>query len=270
MDEQLQAFSGTTVNVHGGIVLRDFTSIGSTVNVFGGRIVHSFDATDSIVNIHGGIVDPFFNIYGSTLLNITGGSVGPDFLARTGTAVNVSGGSLESWGTEPGTVTNITGGSLGRARFLDGEVNIRGGTFGVNFTATHTSQVEIFGGEFRLNGNLIDGLDSIGNSVQFDLAAGDTLSGTLADGTPFAFSSWSDDSFAPGVLTLTAATLPTIGPSQIVASVGPVPLGIRQGQTLVVDQGAAVPNNFNAGRGSTLDVQTGGSIGQNLEAVSAS
>ena len=192
--DHLFALPGSTINLNGGLVEYYFEAFRSTVNVDGGRITNYFKAADSTVNIQSGNVDSYFEIRDGTTLNITGGSVGSDFLARTGTTVSVSGGTLGSWGTEPGTTTNITGGFLGRAH-LDGQVNIRGGAFGVNFTAAHTSQVEIFGGEFRVNGNLIDGLDSVGNSLPFNLAAGDTLSGTFADGTPFAFSSWNDDSF---------------------------------------------------------------------------
>jgi hypothetical protein len=123
------------------------------------------------------------------------------------------------------------------------------------------------GGEFRLNGTLISGLGTPGNSVPSAVPSGSVLSGTLADGTPFALYA-RDDNIVLG-LTLRAATLPVIGPALITASAGSIPLGIREGQTLVVDSGASVPNNFNAGRGSTVNVQPGGTVGANLEAVSA-
>jgi len=265
--EQLLALPGATVNVHGGLVLRGFEAYQSTVNVYGGRIVHQFNAVNSTVNIHGGTIDPFFNIRGTTQLNISGGSIGPDFVARTGTTVNISGGTLASWGTEPGTAVDITGGNIGLSN-IDGAVAIRGGTFG-SFGANRDSQIEIFGGEFRLNGVPISGLATPGNSIPFNLALRDTLSGTLADGTPFAFSSWNSDIFAAGTLALTSTPLPDIGPSRILASVGPAPLGIREGQTLVVDSGASLPDNFSAGRGSVLQIPTGGSVGGNLKVTSA-
>ena len=53
------------------------------------------------------------------------------------------------------------------------------------------------------------------------------------------------------------------------ASTDPVPLGIRQGQTLIVDAARVVRNSFNAGMGSTVIVQRRGTVGDNLEAVGA-
>ena len=57
------------------------------------------------------------------------------------------------------------------------------------FGAFDGSHVTISGGEFRLDGVLVEGLETVGATLVFDIPDGALLSGVLADGTPFAFSS---------------------------------------------------------------------------------
>ena len=116
---------------------------------------------------------------------------------------------------------------------------------------------------------LIGGLETVGNMLAFNLPDGSVLSGTLANGTPFAFASLDSDSIDDGTLTLTAATLAPVGPAVITLPSDPAPLGIRTGQTLVVDHGGILGDNFNAGWGSVVEVNAGGQVGNNLEAVGA-
>ena len=78
-------------------------------------------------------------------------------------------------------------------------------TAGDSFNANSGSTVTISGGEFRLDGLLIDGLGTVGNAVAVNIRVGAQLSGTMADGIPFAFESGDGDRFAPGSLTLQAA-----------------------------------------------------------------
>ncbi|MCH7752566.1 MAG: hypothetical protein IH898_10490, partial [Planctomycetes bacterium] len=150
--------------------------------------------------------------------------------------------------------------------FSGSVVDISGGSVGHSFEANSGSKVGISGGEFRLNGALIGGLDTVGNTLPFNLPVDSVLSGTLADGTPFAFSSF--DSIAVGTLTLEAAELPPVGPALIVLPSDPVPLGIRTGQMLIVKDDESLGPNFNAGWGSTVLV-TGGRLSSNFEAVGA-
>jgi hypothetical protein len=55
----------------------------------------------------------------------------------------------------------------------------------------------------------------------------------------------------------------------IMASLEDVPLGIRGGQTLIVDGGAVIPDHFIAGMESTVHVRDGGTVGQGLTLVDA-
>ena len=242
---------GQTLVVDDGGILGDHFNAGkgSTTIVTSGKVGEDFEAVNSHVSIVGGQVGDHFAAFNKSNIEITGGSIGHAFAAHAGTSVEISGGS-----------------------------------FGEFFAASTGTSINLEGGEFRLDGKLIEGLDNPGDSLPFNIPVGSVLSGILADGTPFAFAnlvyfsgydsqsshlSLGDyDTIADGTLTLTTAPLPAIGPPVIVASTHSVPLGIRSGQTLIVDDDYIVPDSFNAGRGSSVIV-TGGSIGDNLEAVGA-
>ena len=108
----------------------------------------------------------------------------------------------------------------------------------------------------------------MGNTRPIKVPLGSVLSGTLQDGTPFAFSSYDSERIPDGTLTLEAAALSPKGPSIVTLPGDPSPMSIRSGQTLRVDDGGTVGASFNAGRGSTVNV-TGGEVGYNFEAVGA-
>jgi hypothetical protein len=91
----------------------------------------------------------------------------------------------------------------------------------------------------------------------------------MADGHGFIFTSNDSDFFAAGTLTLEEAASPLTMPGVFVTSVNPLPVGVRSGQTLIVDAGAAVGTNYSAAPGSTLEVQPGGAVGSNFEALGA-
>lgn len=131
-------------------------------------------------------------------------------------------------------------------------MNFIGGSFGGSFDAFAGSEVHLSGGEFRL-----DGVPFIPDGVTPLAALQGTLSGTLADGTPFVLSPQNFDSLAAGTTTLHGMMLPSVGPSLILASTDNVPSGIRGGQTLIVDSGATLASHFNAGWGSTLVIEEG-------------
>jgi hypothetical protein len=75
--------------------------------------------------------------------------------------------------------------------------------------------------------------------------------------------------FANGTLTLEAAEIPVAPPGVYTASMQPLPLGVRTGQALIVDVAGVVGNNYVALRDSVVEVQAGGAIGMNFEAVDA-
>jgi hypothetical protein len=230
-----QAGRGASVVLDGGSIGPNLEAAGATVEILAGSVDAQFDAFhDSVVNVHGGSVGRQFDAASGSTVNISGGSVDDDFLAWSGSHVTLSGGVM-----------------------------------GDHFLSASGSAVTISGGEFRLDGVLIAGLESIGNSVAFNMPFHSTFSGTLADGTPFAFNNRFDtDIFADGTITLEAAALPAIGPEIIHVISDVAPLGIRGGQTLMVGSGGVVADRFSAGRGSTV-VVAGGEIGENFEAVAS-
>ena len=122
-------------------------------------------------------------LYGTTTVNVlTGGSIG--FLeAYDQGKVNVSGGSI--------------GGSL--AAYYDSTVNVSGGSIGGSLEVYHDSRMTIFGTGF----NFADGDYGPGSWT-----AGTTLTGTLADGTPFS-NSVSINNFAKVTLTTIAVPEPS-------------------------------------------------------------
>jgi len=114
----------------------------------------------------------------------------------------------------------------------------------------------------------VSGFTSLVDEQAINLNKGSVLSGVLANGTPFAFSSLKSDVISDGTLRLTTAVLPPIGPAVIMLPNDPAPIGIRSGQTLVVKDGGVVHDNFLAGWDSTL-VITGGTIGRDFATVGA-
>ena len=106
----------------------------------------------------------------------------------------------------------ITGGTVGRGMDVSnlGEVTVAGGSIGDEFATRSRSSATFVGGEFLLDGTPIAGLETPGDTVDFNLPDGSILSGVLGDGTPFALSSGDRDSLRDGTVTLRAAALPPI------------------------------------------------------------
>lgn len=234
--------------------------------------------TNVEVNFYGGWGGAVTGNSGAKV-NVLGGSIGYYSTARSGSLFNVMGGSLSDYFTaESGSQVNINSGIVGE-RFVaksGSGVKISGGVFDEDFDALAGSGFRIYGGEFRLNGNLISGLTAVGQQVSITPGTTFVLSGTLADGTPFSFSSYdnqdvitsvgkANDSFG-GSVTLVREALPAIGPAAVNVPAMPIPTGVRAGQTLTVSAGAVVPSNFNAGYGSSVVMQ-GGQMGDNFEAT---
>jgi hypothetical protein len=100
---------------------------------------------------------------------VTGGSFGIGFRALDGSTVEISAGQFAD-------------------RFYvhsDAQATISGGVFGRNFRAYVASTISFHGSEFFLDGVPIQGLVAGQPTLVADRDA--TLSGVLADGTPFAF-----------------------------------------------------------------------------------
>lgn len=177
------------------------------------------------------------------------------------------------FGTATSVEVNIHGGLVGElfTSHVGSRVVISGGAFADRFSA-YGGEVVVRGGEFRVNGTPLDGLSDIGSVRQIDLyrfGGDNVLSGVLADGSPFAFfDAVFEDILNPRVLVLERTELPPIKTTTISVPGDPLGLGIRDSQTLVVYDGASIPDSFNAGRGSKVFIN-GGVVGDDFELVGA-
>ena len=160
------------------------------------------------VQISAGSIGDHFDAYNSSNIIVSGGSIGDYFQATKGSVVTISGGSVgDSYTAQSGSIVNLSGGSVG---FLfnaqaGSQVNISGGSIAQALRTNTGSQVTISGYDFRLDGQLISGLNSVGSTKALNLAYPSLLSGTLADGSPFLFTPLVQDQIADGTLTLRAA-----------------------------------------------------------------
>ena len=255
------AYPGSAVSISGGEVGRDFYAFpGSEVNISDGSVGTFFAAYDSVVNITGGTVDQLSDALSGSVFNISGGAVSYHFDAWDGSVVNVTGGRIDhsfdvfsnaevnissgSIGSDFhifGGVVNISGGSIGSssAAFDEAVVNISGGSIGDRFEARRGSDVELIGGEFKLNGDVF-----LGDTISLD--GNDVFSGTLADGSTFVFSELSEDELSN--VTLTLAALPTLNLAPVTVSTAfpTIPSGLREGQTLILAEGGELGCDFEA------------------------
>jgi hypothetical protein len=183
-----------TADISGGLIGQDTHAYsGSRVTISGGSIGTDFNAFDgSEVNISGGAVGSGLRARRGSVVSISGGSVGAELIADEGSQVNISGGVIgNGLSAQPGSQVNISGGSIGTGliAFNGSELNISGGRFGgreySDYYARSGSTVNLFGRQFLINGVPVEGL-SPGQPLVFTERNG-TLSGILADGSPFSF-----------------------------------------------------------------------------------
>lgn len=206
--DHFAAGAGSTVTVDGGVVGTNFEAVGATVRIESGAVGDRFDAqvgsrvtvtggsvgtlldayADSRVTIDGGYVGSSFDAFAGSTVSIAGGTVDDRFNAYNGSVVNILGGTVfGSFEAFSGSLLNIAGGSLGSDVFVDGgtTVNISGGTVGNDFDAAAGSMVNLFGTQFLLDGAEIPNL--LFDEPFTVIERNATLSGTLADGSPFSF-----------------------------------------------------------------------------------
>ncbi len=258
LGELFRAGRGSTLRVVGGTVKQEAQAVGADVSMSSGILGSSFTTIDSNVEI-------------------TGGTVGSFFDAGRGTVVNMSGGSMQTYFARKGSETNISGGSVSEFFIANegSEVNLHGGNHDIILSANPGSQIHLFGAEFRLDGVLVEGLATPGDSIKINVPEGSVLSGTLEDGTPISFSRTSgsqrSDSISDGTLSLHATIVPAVGPSTFELPGDVPPNGLRQGQMLTLRDGGQLGENstgFNAGFGSTVNI-LGGFAASRIEAVGA-
>ena len=194
------AGAGSTMHVNGGTIGRNFEAVGATVNLTSGEIGSQADLLDgAVLNMSGGTLGNDFQVHTGGVANISGGtlqnssSFTPALEAFPGAVVNVSGGSIGQGITLRGAEMNISGGSIGARLFAvqdfatltSAVVNVSGGTFEGSVQASIGSEFNLFGTDFLLNGVEIPSLviDEPFTVTDRDV----TLSGVLADGSPFSF-----------------------------------------------------------------------------------
>ncbi len=237
LPNHVSAIQGSTVHVEGGTMGSNFEALGADVHMSAGQIGNSADA------------------FADSNFAITGGTLGSGFQAHDGSHVTIEGGRIES-------------SSASRFEARSGStVVLGGGTYGDWLSVNAAADFTIEAADVSLNGAPIAGLDDVSDSVAISVPNGSVLSGTFADGTPFAFQPGIQETFL-SVVNLRRTAAPPIGPAQINVPSDAPPPGIRAGQTLVVHPLGLVPTNFNAGQGSRVDVM-GGTIQGNFEAVGA-
>jgi hypothetical protein len=191
---------------------------GSVMNVEGGNVGSDLEATGATINLVSGTIGPRLDLFDGAVLNLSGGTLGNDAQVHAGGRANISGGTIQNTSSFtpalevlPGGVVNVTGGSIGEGiNVLGAELNISGGTIGArlfavsDFATSTNAIVNVSGGtfagsvqasigsEFHLLGTefLLDGIEIPGLVMDEPFTVTDrnvTLSGVLADGTPFDF-----------------------------------------------------------------------------------
>lgn len=245
--------AGQMLNVDaGGVVPANFPAgWGSAVNVNGGEVRVNFQAAGAVVNVSAGSVGNAFDMFHGSTLNVSGGTLGTDG-RLLGAAIQMTGG--------------VVGASLKASQ--NSTLQFSGGAIGDRLKLDASSHATLVGGDFRLDGVPIAGLNQPGDTAPLELPNTVVLSGILADGTPFAVTTQDGDTLPAGVLTLQQSALPPIGPAILDAAVDDAGHGIRTGQTLAVGAGSQLPTHYNMAPGAQLNV-SGGGAGQNLEAVAA-
>lgn len=245
----------------GGELPINFEAVDATVNIEGGFVDDHSGFSRSTVNISGGRIDAFSNAYAGAVINITGGVWGTFSDAHSGSVVNVINGTLDSFfEAQSGSTINLQGGVVERFTALSGStVNITGGALGFGFDLEAGTDAELFGGEFRLNGETFTGSTlTVGDD--------DLFTGTLADGSAFIFAGNRSDDIVG--LELTQVALPTLDttPQVIDTADHDRPSGLRAGQTLTVREGGVLGDFFETVDGSTLNLE-GGRLGDDAAVV---
>ena len=190
-------------------------------STFEGGTLVNVETAGGEVNISDGDVAGVIQAYAGSEVNISGGDVAGEIEAYSGSEVNISGGTvglndrsdfLLGLSAFSGSVVNISGGIVQDGFTIGSEVNISGGTLGPNFDGFFVSEVNFFGNQFLLNGQLLDGL--VAGELFTITEPITTLSGVLADGSSFNFSRLTSSGNSDVFSMSTTVTL-TIGPAAL-------------------------------------------------------
>lgn len=200
-------------------------------------------SNSEVIVVDGGRLGDNLELY-DAVAKVDGGDVGRDADAYGNSQVVVRGGRIgANFQIHRGSTLSISGGVLGDGLDNSGDQPIR-----------------IRGNHFRLNGQPLSG-----GFVSF--SEGDILTGQLEAGESFAFD-YEDGDRSPAGMNLTVTDVAPSEEGHFVSSVDELPVGLRDRQTLLVDDGGIVPDNFVAGSGSAV-LLTAGTVGDNLELIHA-
>ena len=252
----LEMHAGTTLNFSGGESNAYFYGHqGSVANISGGKARIFYANSGAVANVSGGVLEGQSHFLSGSTVNISGGLVGnrhfDSLTVDFGATANISGGAVGVGFNLYGGVANVTGGSI-----YDG-MDIGSG-----------SSLKLFGEDFRIDGVPVAGLDAIGSSLQVDVPSQSTLSGVYSDGTPFVFI-MPYNMIDNGTISLHRTAVAPATPGTFTLPGATLPTGIRDGQRIVVGAGAVMPDYYTAGRGSQVEVQAGGALGEGFKAVGA-
>ncbi len=254
--------AGQTLNLDSGASLgRHFAAVGATLNVTGGDIGYGLELVDTQATISNGSIGEAAFLHSGSTLNVDGGEVGPGTVTHNGATLNLSGGRLgEDSEFAAGSTFVMTGGTTSAGLSIGGDAVISGGVIARRIAIDRDATVELIGGDFRFNGVPVEG------DVEVQLSffpRGQSLTGVLADGTPFLLGR--EDRIDGSVLRFTNTNLPDAPTTTINAPIDAVPNGLRAGQTLNLNAGAATVNDFTAIE-ATINVN-GGTVGERLEMI---
>lgn len=206
--------AGSTVNISGGEVGSYFQSYSSEVNISGGEIssvlsihsgstlnisggsvdyIRSVTSTDekNTINLYDGAIVDGLTAFAGNVINMTGGRVDGAFRVSS-SEVEISGGTISSFVVSGKSVVNVTGGTFSNNFSVKygSVVNISGGNFDGDFSSYSNSispgnTINLFGKEFSIDGVPLEALE-VGEAFTIS-EFNTTLSGLLADGSPFSF-----------------------------------------------------------------------------------
>ena len=232
------------INISGGVVEGELDAYSTEINISGGTASGIRAISDSVVNVSGGTVNA--SAFQNSTVNISGGTV--NYSVGNSSVVNITGGTVEGgsgFGLGPRPIINISGDAVITSVGDGGSTfNISGGTFtsrftpdsrsdvrisGGNFPGLSGRDIELIGGNFKLNGN-----DFSESTINFSNE--DVFTGTLQDGSSFIFSSLAGN--APSNLVLSSeGPLPAIDTTPIVVNTTQNLPGLREDQTLTLQDG---------------------------------
>lgn len=268
LGKEFEVYAGGTLNIQGGVVGSSGDIRGGTVNISGGEVGFGLEALEgSVVNVSGGRIASGFIVQNGAAANISGGEIDHNFEINNGGIAVVSGGYLSELDVKSGGQAQVSGGNINDLNTASSSsAAITGGSFGDGFSISGTSVSELHGLDFKVDGVPVAGLETPGSEASFTMTNNSLFTGTLADGTPFAFRSTENDSIS-NLKLVRVTELPAPAPVVEISSDSTLG-GVRAGQTLTLLAGGKLPKNFNAGEGSTLNVH-GGTIGDNFEVHAA-